>query len=55
MPQGNAELLEVGFGQLAEDSRVDFVLAKRCLISLEAKIAQPPPDIHELVPLAHPA
>ena len=41
-----AELLEVGFGQLGQHLPVDLVVAERLLVALQPQTAQPSGDVH---------
>ena len=43
---GDADILEVVGRQLRQDLDIDFVVAKRGLVLLEAEISQPLADIH---------
>ena len=46
MPERHADLLEVGFGQVGQDVRVDLVLAEQGFVLSEADRVQPLADVH---------
>jgi hypothetical protein len=46
VPHRDAELFEVGLGQLGQDLVVDLVLAEHRLVLFEAQCPQPGGDIH---------
>jgi hypothetical protein len=50
VPERNAELLEIGFGQLRQDFRVDLVLAEGRFVLAEADPLQPLADVHGRAP-----
>jgi hypothetical protein len=50
VPERNAELLEIGFGQLRQDFRVDLVLAESRFVLAEADLLQPLADVHGRAP-----
>ena len=60
MAQRHAEFFEIGAGQFRQDFRVDFALAKDCLILAEAKATEPIPPRPRVNPdkgkaiIAHP-
>jgi hypothetical protein len=46
VPEGNAKLLEIGFGHLRQDFRVDLVLAEGRFVLAEANPLEPLADVH---------
>ena len=46
MAQRRAELFEIGVSQFRQNFRVDFALAKDCLILAEAEATEPIPHVH---------
>ena len=46
MPQWHADLFEVGFDEVAEDARVDLVLAEHGFVLSEVDRVQPLGDVH---------
>jgi hypothetical protein len=53
VPQRNAHLLKIGFGQLGEDIDVNFILAERSLILTKPVVSEPSPDIDGRVRACH--
>jgi hypothetical protein len=49
MTEGDAELLEVGLGQLRQYLGVDFALAESGLILTKAKASQPTSEVHHRI------
>jgi class 3 adenylate cyclase len=50
VPERNAELLQIGFGQLRQDFRVDLMLAEGRFVLAEADSLQPLADVHSRAP-----
>ena len=46
--QPHAELLEVGFGEFAQDVEVDRIVTERLLVALQPQLLQPSPDVHSV-------
>jgi hypothetical protein len=50
VPERNAELLQIGFGQLRQDFRVDLMLAEDRFVLAKADSFQPLADVHGRAP-----
>jgi hypothetical protein len=50
VPERNAELLEIGFGELRQDFGVDRVLAEKGEVLAKPEAPQPVAHIHRLSP-----
>jgi hypothetical protein len=46
MPERHADLLEVGFGQVRQNLRIDLMLAEERFVLSEANRVQPLADVH---------
>jgi hypothetical protein len=50
--RGNAELLEIGLGQVRQQIDVDVVVPKRLLIAFQPQLVQPRRCVHQRPPMA---
>jgi hypothetical protein len=50
VPERNAELLEIGFGQLRQDFRVDLVLAEKGEVLAKPQALEPVAYVHRRDP-----